>query len=69
MAVEGVRICRRADTKSQNQNQKRLYCQVRFYTYEEFVVAKSDMDTMFLDIHVCTVTLIVGRVSEEELAH
>ena len=24
--------------QNQNQNQKKLYCQVRFYTYEEFVV-------------------------------
>ena len=23
---------------NQNQNQKKLYCQVRFYTYEEFAV-------------------------------
>ena len=23
---------------NQNQNQKKLYCQVRFYTYKEFVV-------------------------------
>ena len=24
--------------RNQNQNQKELYCQVRFYTYEEFAV-------------------------------